>query len=326
MESIFRNFACALLITCQAPGIRAQETPGQPPSTQQPSPSGQPAPQQQTIRQEPAAGQPASEGPRNISDGSFSLDVFYWLTGARPQLRGSITTTTSTTVGLTTKTTTTTTPSNLAFPGKSEPARDATLSIPAGRYNALRFSYFQTRGGGNTTATQNTNLFGAVYNAGDFLTAHYTLQNAKVSWDYLSYRLPPRATGFRVKTLWEIQYTWLRSSISAPEKTPSVDSSGNLITNSSTGTRSLIFPTLGAGLEHAVSKNFRWEAKASGFGIPHHGNIWDTEAWAAYRFGQLEARAGIKAFHFKTSPKNDIYVGGATLSGAFFDVRWYPKL
>ncbi len=257
-------------------------------------------------------------------DGGFSIDVFYWLTSPQPGLKGSFTTTTTTGTGTTAKTTTTTIPSNLVFPNKSQRLPGIVLSVPAGRYNAVRASYFQTRGGGDTVASDDVVLFSTAYSKGDALTAHYTLQNVKVSYDYLSYRVPPGATGFRFKTLWEIQYTTLKSSIDAPSKPVLADSSGAPISNMGAGTRWFIYPTLGAGVEHSVAKNFRWEARASGFAFPHHADIWDAEAWATYRMGRVEARCGVKGFHFKTSPKNEQYVVG-TLSGLYVNLRWYPR-
>jgi hypothetical protein len=122
--------------------------------------------------------------------------------------------------------------------------------------------------------------------------------------------------------LYEVQFTTVHSQIDAPLKEVTTDSSGNLVSNSASGTRQFFSPTLGGALEQALGRHFRWEAKASGFGLPHRADLWDAEASAIVRFRQWELLAGEKAFHFKTSPNNTEYLAG-TLSGSYVAVRWY---
>src|SRR5437868_1359003 len=114
----------------------------------------------------------------------------------------------------------------------------------------------------------------AYFNPGDQLSNSFTLQNAKISLDYLSWPFPLNNRRFRFKTLWEVQYTTIRTSVDAPFA-PFEDSSGNAIQTSGTGSKWFIWPSLGAGVEIMATKHFRFEAKGSGFGIPHHAAIWD---------------------------------------------------
>ena len=79
---------------------------------------------------------------------------------------------------------------------------------------------------------------------------------------------------------------------------------------------------MGLGVAQYASRNFRFEANASGFALPHRFNIWDADATIAYRAGRVELRGGVKAFHFHTSAKLDYYVWG-TMAGAFVGLRWY---
>ena len=91
------------------------------------------------------------------------------------------------------------------------------------------------------------------------------------------------------------------------------------------GTRYVITPTLGLGAHYYFSRHMRFEANASGFAIPHHYTIWDSDATLNFRFlGHVELRVGAKAYHFKTSPLATFYVRG-TLASAFFGVRWYSN-
>jgi len=121
--------------------------------------------------------------------------------------------------------------------------------------------------------------------------------------------------------LWEVQYTNINSNIDAPLKPPT-DESGNPLSYLVQGSRTLFLPTLGLGVEGRMSPNFRLELQGSGFGIPHHGAMWDAHASLIFRFGHFDVVAGVKAYHFKTTPKNEQYFAG-TLKGAFAGLQWH---
>ena len=125
-----------------------------------------------------------------------------------------------------------------------------------------------------------------------------------------------------MKTLYELQYVNIGTNTLAPLVPITTDASGNTDTNSSSGSANLILPTLGMGLESALGRHFRWEVKASGFIIPHHGEIYDAQAEIAWRAGPVEVVGGERAFHFKTSPQADQYFTD-TLGGEYVGVRYY---
>ena len=272
-------------------------------TAQQPQPA--PAPASKPV---PAA-QP--ETPLNTSDAQFSIQLFYWQPFDQPDLRGG-----AANVGPY--------PGNLDYPGKPKRAPGAVISLPAGRNNTLRFSYFRIQGEGNTTAPANLTLFNTDFSPGDYLVTTYTLQNVKISYDFLSYPYPANPARFRLKTLWEVQYTSIKNSIDAPLKPVLTDASGNPISNTATGTRWMIYPSLGLAIEKALTAHFRVEGKASGFAFPHHATIYDAEASAVFRSGRYEVAVGAKAFHFKTSTQNSQYLV-ATFPGVFVAFRYYPK-
>ena len=281
-------------------------------ASQQP-PSNPPAPQQQHTSPpaQPAPAPSASQETFNTGDGQLSLELSYWLTRGAPSLRGGAADPN-------------TLPGNLKYPGTSKATPGIVISFPAGRHNTLRFSYFRTQGDGSTTATTSSTFFSTDYAPGDYLATRYKLQNAKISWDYLSFPFPVDAARLQVKTLWEVQYTGITTSIDAPLKTIAVDSTGAPISNTATGTRWFIYPSFGLAIEKALSHNFRLEARGSGFAFPHRSVVWDVEASAVWRMGRFEVLAGVKDFHFKTSPKKDQYLL-ASLPGAYVGVRYYPK-
>ncbi len=210
----------------------------------------------------------------------------------------------------------------LNYPGNSDYGLGGEIGIPTGHSNTLRISYFRILGNANSTPTQSVTLFGEAYNAGDYLASHYNLQSAKISWDYLSYTWRRKPGNIHFKTLYEMQFATISTSIIAPFKAETEDISGNVDTNTASGSKKVFLPTLGGELEQSVGGKFRWEIKGSGFGIPHHSVIWDAQADIAVRISRFELIAGERAFHFKTSPQAEQYFSD-TLSGVFVGIRYY---
>lgn len=279
-------------------------------AAQQPSP---PAPSSTPAQTAPPAGssQNYKTSLGTTPDEPYSVEIFYWFAGGEPALRGgkaNITDTTSTATGI-------------DFIGKVHRSPGIVLSMPAGKGNSLHFSYFQNVGTGNQTAQSNLALFGTGFVTGDYLATRYRVQNAKISWDFLTWPTPLNGSSFRFRTLWEVQYTTAYSSIDAPLKPISYDSSGSPISNTGYGTRSFVYPTFGVAVSKDFGKRFRLEGKASGFGLPHHATLWDAEASATVRVGPLDVIGAYKGFHFKTSPQSDQYFM-QTLSGAYVGLRW----
>ena len=261
------------------------------------------------------APKPVPEGERyETSDGHTSIRLLYWYNPTNPAM-------------FTGKGADENVDSTLSFKGTSKPSPGGELSFPIGKNNTLRLSYFRTQGGGTTRAVtppegKGDVIWGANFSPGDLVSTSYTLQNAKISLDYLSWPFPLNNARFRVKTLWEVQYTAIRSSVNAPFA-PAQDETGNAIQTSGTGSNWFLFPTLGMGVEYLATKHFRFEMKGSGFALPHRSAIWDAEGFFAYKSGSWEVDFGAKAFHFKTSPNRPEYVR-ATLPGGYIGIRWYP--
>ena len=286
---------------------------GQPIAAQQ-----QPAAQQQSSAQQTTAPPPAAPPPPAVTPaGQFyggdgiSLTVQYWLATGHPYMGTGH----ANTSGVS---------NSLDFSGKPRPVPGAILTIPIGKHHALHFSYFHLQGVGNPTAPQALTIFGTNFLQGDYLATHYTLQNAKLSLDYLSWPFPIKDSKFHVKTLWEVNYTTINSSIDAPLRYGETDASGNPVTTTGSGKDWFIYPSFGLGVDYLASHNLRFEARASGFIFPHRSTIWDTEASLNYRFGKFEVQGGAKAFHFKTSPERVEFVQG-TFPGVYMGLRWYPE-
>lgn len=282
---------------------QAKPAPAAPPQEAKPvQPVQQQAPVKKTAK---------PEAEPDTGDDQFSISLFYWPSPIHPIMRSGK----AATLGVP--------PGNLDFPGDSKPVPGAILSIPVKNGNTLRFSYFRTQGQGNTVAASDLSFFGVGYSKGDYLSAGYNLQNAKISLDFLSWPGPQQESTWRLKTFWEVQYTTVRWSIDAPLK-PTVDSAGNLLETSTRGSNWFVYPSFGLGVEKPLSRHLRWEAKASGFAIPHFPVVGDAETFAAYRMGHVEVQIGARVFHFKTSPRREEYIRG-TLPGAYVSLRLYSK-
>ena len=128
---------------------------------------------------------------------------------------------------------------------------------------------------GVTSAPGNLNLFGQAIAGGDVLTTISDLEGFKLSYDYLTYFWKRGNSELRLKTLYEIQ----RISVNSEVDDFQVDTTGALVNiNPIINSQSVFLPTFGLGLEHTLSRHFRWEARGSGFGLPHRGDIVDAEA------------------------------------------------
>lgn len=299
---IFALLIAGLPAAAQQPGQPSNQQPVEP----VPPPPAQTAPSsaQQNVATQSV---PPPQEPAVLEDGGFSIEPIYWLNRAQPTLGGGAQATTF---------------SSVDYPGNSNSGIGGEFAIPTGHSNTLRISFFRIQGNANQLLTQASTVYGEPYDLGDYLAQNYTLQSAKISWDYLSYTWRKAPGNVHFKTLYEVQWTNISTNISAPFKTPTTDSSGNTDYNTGSGSQSVILPTLGVELEQAIHHNFRWEAKISGFGIPHHSNIWDAQADIAVRIRKFELIAGEKAYHFETSAQASQYFTD-TLSGVFVGIRYY---
>jgi hypothetical protein len=209
----------------------------------------------------------------------------------------------------------------LQYAGTPKYAPGIEIGIAAGAHNALKISYFQSKADGLDIAPNDLVLYSQPYSKGDTVSTSYKIRTGKVSFEYLTWPFPVESRHFRLKTLWQVQLINMNSSFDAP-LLPTTDSSGNPITYQAQGARTLISPTLGLGIAEYATRNFRFELNASGFDVPHHWAIWDTDASISYRIGHIEIRGGGKALHFKTSTKADYFQYGS-LGGAYIGLRWY---
>jgi len=289
----------------------AAQTPPPAPAQQPGQPAPPPAPPQVEKTGTPPSTQTPAKSttdPADLAtgDGAFSIELFYWQTPQTADLRGG-------------KAKTTLTPGDFDFPGKGKFTPGAIISIPLLKENTIRISYFRATLRGDTTAPTDLNLFGTGFTKGDFISSRYTLQDVKISLDYLSYPFPLRGSKFRLKTLWEVQYVTMDGRVAAPLL---VDSTGAADPTVVTGKKSIILPTFGLALERSFGRHFRVETRASGFTLPGRSTLWDADAAAAIRAGRFEVLFGGKAFHFRTSPKLDNYYLG-TLAGGYVGLRYY---
>jgi len=185
------------------------------------------------------------------------------------------------------------------------------------------------RASGDFTAATDLRLWDQTYAKGTFLSTDYRLQHGKISFDYLTWPYPVESRRFRLKTLWQFQYTGIRAGFDAPKipitdenGLPFVDASGNPITYGVINNRWFIYPEFGIGVAYFSGRHFRVEANGAGFTWPRRSTVWDADASANIRYGRFELRFGAKAFSFKTNTENEFYLKGTLYSG-FAGIRWY---
>jgi len=208
------------------------------------------------------------------------------------------------------------------LPGTSKGQPGLEIGIAAGLHNTIRLSYMFAKAAGTVTAPNDLVLFSQGYSKGVELSSSYKMSDYKISYEYLTWPYPVENRHFRLKTLWQMQYITYRTGFDAPVLSNTPDTAGNLTSYATTGSKSFFSPSFGLGIHEYATRNFRFEANASGFALPHHFNLWDLDASVAYRLGKIELRGGARALHFRSSSQSDYWVRG-TLSGAFVGVRWY---
>jgi len=298
----------------------AQQTPPQQTPAQQTPPQTPPDAAGQQVRgrvPEPPPPPPKVPDVRRPGESGYYVGVIAWLPTQTPLFnRGQAATFTGTSL--------------IQMQGTPKFSEGAEIGLAAGLHNSIRLSYFQVRASGDTTVSQDLVAWGQDYPAGTYVSTNYTIRNFKLSYEYLTWPYPVGSRRFRLKTLWQMQYTAVQTTFDAPKNY--YDSNGNLLFDPSTGnpinlgasgTRAVITPTFGLGAHYYQSRHVRIEANASGFAIPHHWTIWDTDATINLRLiGHLELRLGGKAFHLKTSTQAEFFTRG-TMAAAFVGLRWY---
>jgi len=279
-----------------------------------PAKAASPQASPQATQQAPEEAQPSAtlKPPREVpstvnTGGGFSIEPMYWVPRGYPHVR-------------TGAKNFQVNPGDFDYLSKPDRAIGARVSFPLGANGTIRASYTQTKSNGSTIVPSNLNLFGSFVAKDDLLVTYYKIEMVKLSYDYLTYFWKKKNSEIRLKTLWEIQRISMSNEID--DFVPQSD--GTFSPNTAQGTKSVFLPTFGLGLEQTLSRHFRWETRASGFGLPHRSNIGDMEADVAFRSGHFELLAGGRYLHFKSSPKGEGYNIG-TIYGPFFSIRYYGK-
>ena len=220
-------------------------------------------------------------------------------------------------------------PGDLALNSAQKFGESAEICIAAGLHNILRITGETARASGSTTAPTDLALWNRHYYAGNYITTAYRLRHVKVSFEYLTWPYPVKTSRFRLRSLWQVQYMDVQTTFNAPlnptvdaNGNPIVDANGDLVLYDATGTKWYVLPSVGLGAQEYLTSNISLEAHASGFVLPHHTNVWDTDATANIRIGRYEVRLGVRAFHFHTSPNVDFGMRG-TLFGPFIGLSWH---
>jgi hypothetical protein len=293
------------------------QTPVQQNPPQQTPPDNALQPQQRGRIPEPPAPPPKVPDVKRPGESGYFLGVLAWFPKQQPVFdRGHGNTYTGSSL--------------IKLQGSPKYADGAEVGLGVGQHNSIRFSFFDVHANGDTTVAKDLVVWAQGYTAGTYVSTNYDIRNFKASYEFLTWPYPVGSRRFRLKTLWQLQYTSMKTTFDAPLNY--YDTSGNLLIDPSTGnpinlvasgTRKIISPTFGLGAHYFETRHFRIEANASGFVIPHHYTIWDADATINLRLiGHVELRLGAKAFHLKTSTQAD-YFNHGTLTSAMIGLRWY---
>jgi hypothetical protein len=306
----------------QAPPTQ-QAPPSRPATQAEPTPSGQ-SPSQPVI---PGPTGPNVQAPPELPkypDVRLPGEYGFWVSVSGWEPQGQA-------IGDKGKASTATQTGYVPMQGKPKAAEGVEVGLALGLHNALRFSYFRARASGNYTNTADTSVPGQIYPAGTYTTTDWYMQDYKLSFDYLTWPYPVESRRIRLMTLWQFEYLNVRSGFDAPlipttdvNGNPLIGPDGNPITYASQSTKSIFSPLFGLGFKDYATKHLRFEINASGFAIPHHWEIYEADATANIRIGQIEIGFGGKVFHYKTSPQSDFYIRN-TMPAPFVSVKWFSQ-
>jgi hypothetical protein len=294
-----------------APTPQTGQTPVPPPAEEQPTP--------RSIIAQPPPPPPKVPDVRRPGESGFWVGVEGWFPKEQPYQNGG------------NKSTVTASSTFLTLQGKPKFAESVEVGAAVGLHNTLKFTYTNFRASGDFTTPIIVTAWAQAYSAGEYLSTNYHVQSGKLSYEYLTFPYPVGSKKFRLKTLWQVQFTNVSTVFDAPKNyydsngNLSLDSSGNPISLAGTGTKHIISPELGLGFSYYPSRHVRIEASGSGFGFPHRYYIWDGDVSVNYRaLSHFEIRAGARGMGFKTSTNSDYFIKGNYLA-AFVGVRWYSN-
>ena len=196
-----RVFVCPLLFGFI---LAAQEPPAAAPPQQAPAPQqAPPAPAPPSALQQPPPALPKVPDVRQPGETGWWAGVSVWVPRQHPYMTKG-------------RDAAFTESSLITLQGKPKYAEGAELGFALGLHNALRLTYFETRATGSTTAGVDLHVWDQTYAAGTLVTTDYRLQNGKLSFDYLSWPYPVESRRFRFKTLWQVQWTSIRTGSMRP--------------------------------------------------------------------------------------------------------------
>lgn len=323
MKSYLSGFACACLVwLCFAAPAGAQQAAAPPAAAAPQAPDGQTPPAEDEASQEPDSSSlttvpevPKIPEVQMPGERGLSLGMTGWSANPKPEMeKGSD-------------------PyqylGNIRMMGTPKFNQGFEGSFGVGLHNVFRFSYFSTRATGNVYAPSELGLITQVYLQNDYLTTDYHLENFKFGFDYLTWPYPVKTSRFRLKTLWQFQYTKVRVGFDAP-LLPTVDSNGNALLDAqgnpvSYAVRKVLYffiPEVGLTGQYWLTRAVRLDAGGAGFSIPHHQNSWDFQGSLNFRAGHYELQLGYRGFHFRTSAQQEFWVRGTEV-GPFIGVHWY---
>jgi hypothetical protein len=160
--------------------------------------------QQQTPAPQATSQAPAPAGPKQPDypdPRTLTIGVWYWLTipGNGPNIVGGL--------GATGYET-------LDSLGADHRTPAIEVSYPITRTGVLHFEGFESKGDGTQYAPSDTTVFATAFNKNDFLATQYQIKAGKLYLEDLLYPFKFPVAKFRLRSLWEVQYIGISSTVS----------------------------------------------------------------------------------------------------------------
>ncbi len=191
--------------------------------------------------------------------------------------------------------------------------------VPISRTGMLYVDFERYHGTGDQTLPADALINTFNYLKGDQMHSSYHVATGRIYLDDLLYPHKFPVSRLRFRSIWGVRYIGMTEDTISSTR----DAVGGAYGYSFNGAdHNIILPEFGLAMEYALAPHVLFRVDGAGFGIPHHSDFYETNAFLSVRHSNLEFVGGVRTLDFKTSPQKEEYFRGSFVS-PFIGVRWH---
>jgi hypothetical protein len=209
--------------------------------------------------------------------------------------------------------------------GKGHGTPGFEASYPITRTGTVYGEYWVAKYDGNQNLAYQTNPFAQTYLAGSTIATTEKVEHSRFYLDDLLWPHLFPVPRFRVKSIWAVEWTKVSATVDTPGVQASTSATGLTSGGPIAAAHSVILPEFGLAAEYALTPHVLARFDVMGFGIPHHADTWESDAYLSVRRHSIEVVVGGKALHYKTTAQSSDYFIG-NVFGGYLELRWHPAI